>query len=123
MSGNPSEGQLVSITQYEAGLLGPPLAVGRMAVPGSALRKEERTGKAVYVLHFHKDKMWEMGDKSEPPPPESMPVDLDADENEDREAGPTDVNEGSASPSQPSETALDGETEEIANPEEEKRET
>lgn len=72
MSGDPLEGQLVAITQYEDGMLGSPLAIGMMAMPGSKIRGGERTGKAVYILHVHKDKLWELGDKSEPPPPEPV---------------------------------------------------
>ena len=89
MSGDPHEGQLVAITQYEAGLLGPPLAIGRMAMPGSKVRGE-RTGKAVNVLHFHRDKLWEMGDKSEPPSAEPMPEELGTEDasDEDKAEGP-----------------------------------
>ncbi|KAI0351003.1 eukaryotic translation initiation factor SUI1 family protein [Trametes cingulata] len=56
--------QLVSVTQYHRGAIGPPLAVGRMAVSSDTLRSAEETdvkGKAVYILHTWKDALWEMG--------------------------------------------------------------
>ncbi|KAI0772460.1 eukaryotic translation initiation factor SUI1 family protein [Trametes elegans] len=56
--------QLVAVTQYHRGAIGPPLAVGRMAVSSDTLRSAEETdvkGKAVYVLHTWKDALWEMG--------------------------------------------------------------
>ncbi|KAI1790893.1 eukaryotic translation initiation factor SUI1 family protein [Ganoderma leucocontextum] len=66
--------QLVSVTQYHPGAIGPPLAVGRMAVSSDTLRSTEGTdvkGKAVYVLHAWKDALWEMGPskKADPPAP------------------------------------------------------
>ncbi|KAM5538825.1 hypothetical protein V8D89_007547 [Ganoderma adspersum] len=59
-----SPDQLVSVTQYHAGAIGPPLAVGRMAVSSDTLRSSEERdvkGKAVYILHAWKDALWEMG--------------------------------------------------------------
>ncbi|KAJ2971627.1 hypothetical protein NUW54_g12462 [Trametes sanguinea] len=53
--------QLVSVTQYHRGAIGPPLAVGRMAVSSDTLRSAEEKdikGKAVYVLHTWKDALW-----------------------------------------------------------------
>ncbi|EJD04970.1 uncharacterized protein FOMMEDRAFT_120229 [Fomitiporia mediterranea MF3/22] len=70
MPSTPALGQLVSITQYTKGAVGPPLAVGRMAMSGEKVREEDTKGKAVYVLHVWKDKLWEMGGQSEPPEPE-----------------------------------------------------
>ena len=62
------------MTQYHPGAVGPPLAVGRMAVSSDALRSDEDRdvkGKAVYILHTWKDALWEMGPskKAEPPAP------------------------------------------------------
>ncbi|KAI0742631.1 eukaryotic translation initiation factor SUI1 family protein [Daedaleopsis nitida] len=72
-----SPDQLVSITQYHRGGLGPPIAVGRMAVSSDTLRSTEDTdvkGKAVYVLHTWKDALWDMGPskKADPPPLQDM---------------------------------------------------
>ncbi|CAL1697893.1 unnamed protein product [Somion occarium] len=58
--------QLVSITQYHSyPKLGPPLAVGRMAVSNDVLNRSDRgddvKGKAVHVLHTWKDHLWDMG--------------------------------------------------------------
>ncbi|KAI0752119.1 eukaryotic translation initiation factor SUI1 family protein [Fomes fomentarius] len=64
--------QLVSITQYHRGALGPPIAVGRMAVSSDTLRSAEEKdikGKAVYVLHTWKDALWEMGPSKGADPP------------------------------------------------------
>ena len=66
--------QLVAVTQYHPGAVGPPLAVGRMTVSSDALRSAEDRdvkGKAVYILHTWKDALWEMGPgkKAEPPAP------------------------------------------------------
>ena len=79
MLGNPAEGQLVSITCYAQGAIGPPLAIGRMAVPGERVREKDAKGKAVRVLHVYKDKLWEMGGKSEPPEPVPVSANSDAD--------------------------------------------
>ncbi|KAH9916268.1 eukaryotic translation initiation factor SUI1 family protein [Epithele typhae] len=56
--------QLVAVTQYHRGAIGPPLAVGRMAVSSDTLRsadEQDLRGKAVYVWHTWKDALWEMG--------------------------------------------------------------
>ncbi|KAI0696389.1 eukaryotic translation initiation factor SUI1 family protein [Cerioporus squamosus] len=69
--------QLVSITQYHRDALGPPLAVGQMAVSSDTLRSAEETdvkGKAVYVLHTWKDALWEMGLNKKADPPEPRPI-------------------------------------------------
>ena len=45
-------------------MLGPPLAVGQMAVSGESLDRADDVntkGKAVYVLHTWKDQLWELG--------------------------------------------------------------
>ncbi|KAL5525212.1 hypothetical protein ACEPAF_9081 [Sanghuangporus sanghuang] len=84
MLGTPTEGHLVSVTQYIPGAVGPPLAVGRMAMPGARVREEDAKGKAVRILHVYKDRLWEMGGKGEPPEPEVRPVleDREAEEGE-----------------------------------------
>lgn len=61
-----SPDQLVSITQYHPGKLGPPLAVGRMALPSDDL-KDGMKGKAVLVLHTWKDCLWELGSGGDVP--------------------------------------------------------
>lgn len=82
--------QLVSITQYHPPLvnptdpnspiprIGPPLAVGHMAVSSGGLKAggEERKGKAVLVVHTWKDCLWEMGSgrKAEVPAPRELIV-------------------------------------------------
>ena len=56
--------QLVSVTQYHREKLGPPLAVGRMAVSAETLRradKEDIKGKAAIILHTWKDSLWDLG--------------------------------------------------------------
>jgi len=60
---------LVCITQYHPdseNKVGPPLAVGRMALPSDEIKDVEK-GKAVYVLHTWKDCLWEMGDRRDIP--------------------------------------------------------
>ncbi|KAI0830089.1 eukaryotic translation initiation factor SUI1 family protein [Trametes gibbosa] len=71
--------QLVSVTQYRHGAIGPPLAVGRMAVSSDTLRSAEEAdikGKAVYVWHTWKDALWEMGTskKADVPSPREIQV-------------------------------------------------
>ena len=103
--------QLVSISQYHRGALGPPLAVGRMAVSSDTLRSAEETdikGKAVYVLHTWKDALWEMGPskKTDPPPPrevQAQPAE-NTEHQDPGESGP-----GSAA-AEATEDAADGET-------------
>ncbi|OSD03739.1 eukaryotic translation initiation factor SUI1 family protein [Trametes coccinea BRFM310] len=92
--------QLVSVTQYHRGAIGPPLAVGRMAVSSDTLRSaEERDikGKAVYVLHTWKDALWEMGSskKADVPAPREFGVTGEGDEsnNDDAEASTTAMQE------------------------------
>ncbi|PCH42981.1 putative eukaryotic translation initiation factor eIF1/SUI1 [Wolfiporia cocos MD-104 SS10] len=83
-----AEGQLVTITQYYREHIGAPLAVGRAAVSGDALRRaEERDtkGKAVFVLHTWKDAMWSMGinKDADVPAPQPWPQEkAEGDENE-----------------------------------------
>ena len=98
-----SPDQLVSVTQYHAGAIGPPLAVGRMAVSSDTLRfSEERDvrGKAVYVLHAWKDVLWEMGPSKKTDPP--APVEIKSSEAKTTvgdEAGSRDESAGSAAES------------------------
>ncbi|KAI8972535.1 eukaryotic translation initiation factor SUI1 family protein [Trametes punicea] len=58
--------QLVAVTQYYRGAIGPPIAVGRMA--------GDVKGKAVYILHTWKDALWEMGPskKTDVPAPRDL---------------------------------------------------
>lgn len=79
------EGQLVAIRQYtrenESDVLSPSLAVGRMALPSDQLRDGgKEKGKAVYVVHTWKDRLWEMGSK--PDVPEGSTLDQRDDGNE-----------------------------------------
>ncbi|EMD35171.1 hypothetical protein CERSUDRAFT_97094 [Gelatoporia subvermispora B] len=83
-----SEGQLVSVTQYHRGALGPPLAVGRMAVPEETLRRAadvDVKGKAVYILHTWRDVLWDMGPskKMEAPEPRTFEAKVEAEGQED----------------------------------------
>lgn len=61
---------LVSITAYlqDPNLIGPPLAVGRMALHSNQLPGDGK-GKAVNILHTYEDSLWALGSKSEPPEP------------------------------------------------------
>ncbi|KAH9948078.1 eukaryotic translation initiation factor SUI1 family protein [Amylocystis lapponica] len=82
------QGQLVSITQYQAGALGVPLAVGRMAVSGGTLAEAEDKdikGKAVYIVHTWRDALWEMGvsKKADVPEPRAAGASAQQDENAD----------------------------------------
>ncbi|EIW56725.1 eukaryotic translation initiation factor SUI1 family protein [Trametes versicolor FP-101664 SS1] len=91
-----SPDQLVSVTQYHRGAIGPPLAVGTMAVSSDILRSAEETdvkGKAVYVLHTWKDALWEMGPskKTEVPAPRELKA-SEADVSDDEEDSPADAN-------------------------------
>ncbi|KAI8968620.1 hypothetical protein BD414DRAFT_504220, partial [Trametes punicea] len=59
------------------GAIGPPIAVGRMAVSSDTLRSAEEgdvKGKAVYILHTWKDALWEMGPskKTDVPAPRDL---------------------------------------------------
>ncbi|KAH8101298.1 eukaryotic translation initiation factor SUI1 family protein [Cristinia sonorae] len=112
-------GQLVAVTQYHPSIskhnpndsnnptlvprIGPPLAVGRMALSSAELRSranqdgEERKGKAVLVLHTWKDWLWDMGSgkKTDVPKPreievgdaEGGPVLVESDDEEEGEGG------------------------------------
>ncbi len=76
-SSNLALDQLVSVTQYHTGAIGPPLAVGRMAVSSDTLRSADKTdvkGKAVHILHAWKDYLWEMGPSKRADPP--APVEI-----------------------------------------------
>ncbi|KAI0632800.1 eukaryotic translation initiation factor SUI1 family protein [Trametes polyzona] len=84
--------QLVSITQYHRGAIGPPIAVGRMAVSSDTLRSAEETdvkGKAVYVLHTWKDALWEMGTskKADVPAPKELKAAEEVAEAADEDGG------------------------------------
>lgn len=86
----------MSVTQYHRGAIGPPLAVGTMAVSSDILRSAEETdvkGKAVYVLHTWKDALWEMGPskKTEVPAPRELKA-SEADVSDDEEDSPADAN-------------------------------
>lgn len=65
---------MVSITQYYPGKIGPPLAVGRMAMGSDGMREDGKKGKAVYVLHTWKDCLWELGGGGEVPEPRDLEV-------------------------------------------------
>jgi translation initiation factor 2D len=69
--------QLVSITEYirDSTRIGPPLAVGRMAVDSEVLSEDGAKGKAVFVLHAWKDHLFDMGHKGNPPDPWEMNAD------------------------------------------------
>ncbi|KAH9856271.1 eukaryotic translation initiation factor SUI1 family protein [Lenzites betulinus] len=89
-----SPDELVSVTQYHRGAIGPPLAVGRMAVSSDTLRSAEEVdvkGKAVYVWHTWKDALWEMGTskKTDVPPPREIQISQEGPVNEmdDEDAG------------------------------------
>ncbi|KAI0334161.1 eukaryotic translation initiation factor SUI1 family protein [Cubamyces sp. BRFM 1775] len=96
--------QLVVVTQYHRGAIGPPLAVGRMAVSSDTLRSADETdvkGKAVYVLHTWKDALWEMGTckKADVPAPRELKTatGAEAGDNEDSPEGDSDGNLGDTS--------------------------
>ncbi|KAI0651354.1 eukaryotic translation initiation factor SUI1 family protein [Trametes meyenii] len=85
--------QLVSVTQYHRGAIGPPLAVGRMAVSSDTLRFAEEAdikGKAVYVLHTWKDALWDMGPSKKGDVP--APRELKASESVSEELGDSQTN-------------------------------
>ncbi|KAG2107739.1 uncharacterized protein F5147DRAFT_696927 [Suillus discolor] len=67
-------GQLVSITEYihHSTHIGPPLAVGHMAVDSDVLSEAGSKGKAVFVLHAWNDHLFDMGHKGNPPDPWEM---------------------------------------------------
>jgi len=47
--------------------IGPPLAVGRMAVDSEVLSQDGAKGKAVFIMHTWKDHLFDMGYKGNPP--------------------------------------------------------
>ena len=66
------------MTQYHREKLGPPLAVGRMAVSAETLRradKEDIKGKAAIILHTWRDSLWDLGSskKLDVPEPRDLP--------------------------------------------------
>ncbi|KAG1774733.1 hypothetical protein EV702DRAFT_1280422 [Suillus placidus] len=67
-------GQLVSITEHihNSTRIGPPLAVGHMAVDSDILSEAAAKGKAVFVLHAWNDHLFDMGHKGNPPDPWEM---------------------------------------------------
>ncbi|KAK7676959.1 hypothetical protein QCA50_020077 [Cerrena zonata] len=94
-SPNLQPNQLVSITQYhQFPKLGPPLAVGRMAVNSEALDRSDQgddvKGKAVVVLHTWKDHLWDLGKKGDAPEPRVITA-SDVEETHNDTAGTPDV--------------------------------
>ncbi|GJJ09213.1 hypothetical protein Clacol_003435 [Clathrus columnatus] len=75
---NVKKTDLVSITAdiRDPNLVGPPLAVGMMAIDSNELRGTGR-GKAVNVLHVYEDSLWGMGSKLTPPEPQALEVKTD----------------------------------------------
>ncbi|CAK5270936.1 unnamed protein product [Mycena citricolor] len=73
------EGQLVTIRRYvggKTGSLSAPLAVGKMALSGDAIRDgQQAKGKAVHIIHTWKDHLWDMGSKPDRGP-EEIPLSL-----------------------------------------------
>ncbi|KAG2031767.1 hypothetical protein BDR03DRAFT_927535 [Suillus americanus] len=67
-------GRLVSITEriHHPTRIGPPLAVGHMAVDSDVLSEAAAKGKAVFVLHTWNDHLFDMGHKCNPPDPWEM---------------------------------------------------
>ena len=73
-----SENQLVSIRQYirtdDKPKLSPPIAVGRMALPGDQIQiAAQGKGKAVHIFHTWKDYLWDMGSKKDIPENSVLP--------------------------------------------------
>ena len=88
------ENQLVSICQYirtdDKPSLSPPIAVGRMALPGDQILKTEQgKGKAVHISHTWKDYLWDMGSKRDIPKNSILTVNPAA----DQDARPVDIDE------------------------------
>ena len=82
--------RLVSITQYHpdsGDKIGPPLAVGRMALPSNEIREDGKKGKAVYVLHTWKDCLWELGSGGDVPEPREVVEVHQKDKNDGEEVG------------------------------------
>ena len=72
------EHQIVAIRQYvrkdDKSVLSPPVAVGRMALPGDQIRKAAQgKGKAVHIYHTWKDNLWDMGSKKDIPENSVLP--------------------------------------------------
>ena len=87
------ENQLVSIRQHirtdDKPRLSPPIAVGRMALPGDHIRNvAQGKGKAVHISHTWKDYLWDMGSKRDIPE-NSVLTDNSASE---QDACPVDIN-------------------------------
>jgi translation initiation factor 2D len=92
------ENQLVSIRQYirtdDKPKLSPPIAVGRMAIPGDQILKAEQgKGKAVHISHTWKDFLWDMGSKKDIPENPSL-IDNSATE---QDASPVDEDKNEVS--------------------------
>lgn len=90
--------QLVSITQYHSvNKIGPPLGVGRMALPSNEIKEDGKKGKAVFVLHTWKDSLWELGSGGDVP--EAREIDERVEKDGEGEAGQEAQNAQDASPS------------------------
>jgi translation initiation factor 2D len=111
-----SKDQLIGITQYTPAGLGPPLAVGIMAMSGDELAKEDVSGKAVLLIHAWKDHLWTMGKNRGAPPPDPSPwtgdQDKDKAEAEDQALGTSD-DIGEAAGSGQTNSAADDTTPEV----------
>ncbi|KAI0370925.1 eukaryotic translation initiation factor SUI1 family protein [Pilatotrama ljubarskyi] len=104
--------QLVSVTQYHRGAIGPPLAVGRMAVSSDTLRSAEETdvkGKAVYTLHTWKDALWELGvsKKADVPAPRELKSEATSTDSEPSD-GPTEEDKAPVPPKNADVAGRDG---------------
>ena len=111
------ENQLVSIRQYirtdDKPTLSPPIAVGRMALPGDQILKAEQgKGKAVHISHTWKDYLWDMGSKKDIPEnsvfadnsateQDACPVDIDEEKNAGEVSSPRIENASGLTPSEP----------------------
>ena len=103
------ENQLVSIRQCvregDKPALSPPVAVGRMALPGDQMRKAAQgKGKAVHVVHTWKDHLWDMGSKKDIPDN----IVLTYSSGTDQEAHPAEVIEDANAASSPSKENASG---------------
>jgi translation initiation factor 2D len=92
------ENRLVSIRQHirtdDKPMLSPPIAVGRMALPGDQIRNvAQGKGKAVHIFHTWKDHLWDMGSKKDIPE-NSVLTDNSASE---QDVFPVDIDEENAS--------------------------
>ncbi|RUP46428.1 hypothetical protein BC936DRAFT_146970 [Jimgerdemannia flammicorona] len=78
------EGELVAITIKDYPF---PMAVGTMAISTSKLTAQSNIkGKAVLIIHVYKDHLWAMGSKADPPDLTDVPVQGDAEEDEEEVA-------------------------------------